>query len=559
MSLRTDNVQRLRSETFDVIVVGGGINGAAAAAALSAAGARVALIDKRDFANQASSNSSNLIWGGIKYLESHEYGLVNKLCRARNRLLRGCPAMVQEIRFLATTERGFRKPTWLIQLGAWFYWLMGRFATRVPDALTVAEIAARESLINLDDAEGGVEYSDCYLPDGDARFVWHFVRLCLSHGGAVANYVESVDARHRDENWVLDAVDHLTNVSFRIRGKVLINACGPELDAYNARLEQPTRNTHAFSRGAHLIVPRLTEVKRVLTFFASDGRLFFVTPVGSRSCIGTTDTRMDAPVAEITDEDRQFLLDNANELLALDQPLTAADIIAERCGVRPLVVENNGGSDDWLQMSRRHVLEVDRLARHISVFGGKLTDCINIGEELVNRVRSLGVVLRMPPRRWFAEPGRDEKAEYLAYAEHSGLDALTDAAAAEPLTERLWRRYGRDALSIARMLERQPGAARVLFYGSDFTLGELLYASSQEMVTNLDDLLRRRSDLAMTIAADKLEDSELLQRINQTFFDNPPDYQWQEYYHVLVRLCQGIGAINVVTKLPNEPRGPAAA
>ena len=101
--LRKSNIQKLPEKTFDVLIIGGGINGAVSAAALAAKGAKVALIDKGDFAGFTSSNSSNLAWGGIKYLESHEYGLVNKLCKSRNHLMRSYPSTVKEIRFFTNS------------------------------------------------------------------------------------------------------------------------------------------------------------------------------------------------------------------------------------------------------------------------------------------------------------------------------------------------------------------------------------------------------------------------------------------------------------------------
>ena len=131
-SLRQSNINKFSHGVYDVLIVGGGINGAVSAAALAAKGAKVALIDRHDFAGETSSNSSNLAWGGIKYLESFEFGLVNKLCKSRNHLMRHYPSTVKEIRFLTSIQQGFRLPAWLIYLGTLLYWLMGRFATRRP-------------------------------------------------------------------------------------------------------------------------------------------------------------------------------------------------------------------------------------------------------------------------------------------------------------------------------------------------------------------------------------------------------------------------------------------
>jgi glycerol-3-phosphate dehydrogenase len=157
-SLRSANVARLGETVFDVLVVGGGINGAVSAACLAARGAKVALIDKGDFASLTSQESSNLAWGGIKYMESFELGLVRKLCMSRNHLIRSYPSTVQEIRFYAVHTRGFRHGLLKLILGTWLYWLIGNFFTRAPRRLPRATIAREEPIIDLTGSDGGFEY-----------------------------------------------------------------------------------------------------------------------------------------------------------------------------------------------------------------------------------------------------------------------------------------------------------------------------------------------------------------------------------------------------------------
>jgi glycerol-3-phosphate dehydrogenase len=186
MSLRSSVLHRLETEDFDVLVLGGGINGAVSAACAAARGARVALIDRGDFAGFTSQESSNLAWGGIKYLETYEFGLVRKLCVSRNRLLRAFPSTVQELRFFVTLARGFRHGRLTLLLGAWLYWILGSFFTRPPRLLSLRTIADDEPVVRTDGAVGGFEYSDAYLHDNDARFVWSFIRGALDHGAAAA-------------------------------------------------------------------------------------------------------------------------------------------------------------------------------------------------------------------------------------------------------------------------------------------------------------------------------------------------------------------------------------
>ena len=188
VSLRDSNLEKLGEHAYDVLIVGGGINGAVAAAALAGSGVRVALIERGDFAGGVSSNSSNLAWGGIKYLESHEYLLVDKLCKSRNRLMRAYPSTVKEIRFLTTIANGFRFPPFFVYLGSLLYWIMGRFATRAPRYLSAGSLERCEPVIDTREAAGGLEYSDCYLYDNDARFVFNFIRKSLNYGCIAENY-----------------------------------------------------------------------------------------------------------------------------------------------------------------------------------------------------------------------------------------------------------------------------------------------------------------------------------------------------------------------------------
>ncbi|MFG0319880.1 MAG: glycerol-3-phosphate dehydrogenase/oxidase, partial [Planctomycetota bacterium JB042] len=399
--------ERLEASTFDVLVVGAGIAGAASAAALSAAGASVALVDRADFGAGTSQESSNLIWGGLKYLENGEVGLVSRLCAARNRLLEAFPTGVREIRFVAAVDRtatGFTRSALALLAGGWAYWLFGRGRTKVPRWLGEERLGARAPMLVRGRFKGALEYSDAVLADHDARFVFSFVREAARRGAIVRNYLEVAGARRDGDRWSVDAVDRDGGATRTIRARVLVNAAGPHVDALNAAVGVSTRTRLVFSKGIHLIVDRIAPDDRVLAFFDERDRPFFVIPLGGRSAIGTTDTSVESPTRTVTEDDRRFLLDHVNARLDLAAPLTEADVIAERCGVRALAVRGTPApGESWLALSRKHVLEIDRERAHLSIFGGKLTDCLHVGEEVVDAVRSLGVAVR-PPGRWFGEP-----------------------------------------------------------------------------------------------------------------------------------------------------------
>ncbi|MDI5891382.1 glycerol-3-phosphate dehydrogenase/oxidase [Halomonas rhizosphaerae] len=535
MQLRENNIRKLPDQFFDALVIGGGINGASAAAALSGKGARVALIDRGDFAGSTSMHSSNLVWGGIKYMESGDFKLVRKLCKSRNHLIRSYPSTVQEIRFLTTINKGFRHHPLYPWAGTWLYWLMGSAFTRRPNFLRPAGIKAREPIINTRNAQGGFEYSDAYLHDNDARFVFNFVRGALDFGTVAANYVESLGARREGDLWVTSVRDRTDDRTFEIRSKVLINAAGPWVDQHNNLSGQQTDHHHVFSKGIHLIVPRLTDSKRVLAFFADDGRLFFVIPMGPRTCIGTTDTRVEKPEVGATEEDIRFVLDNINTRLELQTPLGKEDIIATRCGVRPLAVKPSGGGDrDFLNLSRKHAIDIDDERRHLSIFGGKLTDCLNVGEEVVEEVRRLGVEIPYPDVRWYGEPDPSVREAFMHQARLMDLDAMTSAEASEPLSTRLWRRYGAQALEMLEDIRQDPRQGEVLIEGTEYLRCELKLARRREMVTKLEDFLRRRAKVSLVVPEQSIRNSPGLREACDILFDDQAEARLKEYLETAI-------------------------
>jgi alpha-glycerophosphate oxidase/glycerol-3-phosphate dehydrogenase len=534
VSLRKSNLEKLKSLEFDVLIVGGGINGAVSAASLAARGVRVALIDKGDFASGVSSNSSNLAWGGIKYLESHEYLLVNKLCKSRNHLMKQYPSTVKEIRFFTTIQRGFRFWPSFVFLGTIVYWLMGRCVTRPPRYVSAKAMEKAEPVINTSQASGGFEYSDCYLYDNDARFVFNFIRASLNYGCIAANYVESVAAKRENGQWLTTARDEVSGEAITIRSTTLINACGPYVDQVNQMTGEQTQYHHLFSKGVHLIVDRITDNLRVLTFFASDGRLFFLIPMGPKTCIGTTDTQVDSPVVSVSDEDRDFILSNANTVLDLEKPLTRADIIAERVGVRPLARKGKGGVADWVELSRKHEIEVNKEDKYLSIFGGKLTDCLNVGNEVADKIARFGVSVPYPEKKWYGEPGEELREQFMLQAQLMHLDALTDESSSEPLSQRFWRRYGEAAFGLLERIREDVSRADLLIKTSEYTRCEIELAARREMIVKLEDFMRRRSKIELVVRRDEILLAPGLREASEILFGDAAEERLQEYingYH----------------------------
>ena len=528
MQSREDQVAQLAGKTFDVLVIGGGINGAATAAALSAHGLSVAIVDARDFAGFTSQSSSGLIWGGIKYLETQEFLLVRRLCRQRNELIRAYPSSIRETRFLASLYRTGRLSRWVLWLGAWLYWLLGSGATAPPRFFSARQIAKVEPALSASSFVGGVEYSDAILADGDARFIFNLLDTATDRGCVAVNYLEVVKLQFHanNNNWEVRLDDIAAGGEYTLNARILVNAAGPFVDDINRMAGVTTRHRHVFSKGIHLVVPRLSHSGRALAFFADDGRPFFVIPTRDRSSIGTTDTKVDWPISEVTEKDRQFVLDNINHALSGSDLLTRKDIIAERCGVRPLAVERKVDQTmDFLKLSRRYVVEVDH-HRMVSIFGGKLTDFLSVGREITKKVLVLCDRSPVLKSDWFGEAGSEERNIFLHRA--AGVFEIGDPGFA--IAERLWRYYGNQASNILDAVESDASLGKFVLQGFGITRAELEFVRTTQMVVSLDDYLRRRTLLAQTVPEEELANLSGMMEVCRILFGKNAEACLEEYF-----------------------------
>lgn len=499
----------LSSERFDVAVVGGGINGAVSAAALSASGYKVLLIDKQDFGAETSSQSSNLIWGGIKYLQTYEFPLVFKLCLARFRLMRNYPSRVRSIGFLASLGPTAPFGKFLGTIGTLVYWAIGLFTTPPPKTSGIKETLELEPSLSREQLSGSVIYFDGMLPDNDSRFVWDFVNTANGLGATSLNYVELASAEKIEDGFKLSLQDKITSERHFVTAKVVVNAAGPHVKTINDLLSVMTKKSLLYSKGIHLVVRQLTDNNKVLAFWDEQGRLFYVIPMHDRSVIGTTDTRVTDPSEGVSDEDRQFVLRQINKCLDLKEPLTTADIISERCGVRVLVTTNSekAANQDWHKLSRKHFVESNQDGV-ISIMGGKFTDCLNVGEEILEEVKRF---IPAPRRaeKWIGE----DPIEGLDPLKKEAIATLGRSAKTEEMAIQLWRRHGQNANEILGLMANSPGDQDEVFEGLAISFAEVKYILKNESIRTPRDLLRRRLPLAMVRSQKQIQENFRLQEL----------------------------------------------
>jgi glycerol-3-phosphate dehydrogenase len=353
------------------------------------------------------------------------------------------------------------------------------------------------------DIVGGVEYSDATLTDGDARFVFNLIDSATQGGCVAVNYLAVKGLQFgKDNDWTVKLFDGVKRQALSLKARVLVNAAGPFADSINQLAGVRTRHRHVYSKGIHLVVKRVSQGSRVLSFFADDGRPLFVIPTGDRSSLGTTDTPVDQPDTHVTERDRRFVLDNINRALGTPGKFTPADVISERCGVRALAVSGVvDEGQDFLQLSRRHTVEVDRAHGMVTIFGGKLTSCLSVGRKIKTHVLALLDRMNEGQREdGFGESGTRARDEFLRCATRIfEADAhLVDVA------KRLWRYYGEGANQILAAIQLDPSRAAFILPEYGVTRAELEFVQATQMVVTLDDYLRRRTLLAVTTRKEDL-------------------------------------------------------
>jgi glycerol-3-phosphate dehydrogenase len=475
------------------------------------------------------------VWGGFKYLEHYELPLVFGLCRSRNRLMKAYPDNIKEIGFLAALDRTAPYHPWFAGLGAAVYWAIGLFGTKPPKVFDAERVKLEEPAIDATSLRGGVQYQDAYLVDNDSRFVFSFVRSAIEAGACVANYVESVSAERVGDRWVARLRNVDNGEEFTTSGRAIVNAAGPFVDQINREWGLESDHRIVYSKGIHLVVRRLTSSKhdRVLAFFDDTQRLFYVIPMGRRSVIGTTDTRVDTPFTVVDTDDREFLLAQINARLELENPLTVADIIAERSGVRPLVVKREGGDEkdvDWTSLSRKHEIERDDDLNVVTIFGGKLTDCLNVGEEVASEIERLGIPLEKDLENWYGEPAKATRSEFFRQAKLMKLDRLRTKPDTEPLSDRLWRRYGRRAFDLLEGIRADPAMGEDIMGSADYLRVELHNAAEHEMIVKLDDFMRRRSKIDLVVSDEEIRNSPGLREVAEILFGAESERRLVEYF-----------------------------
>ncbi len=491
---RRHALERFAAETFDVLVIGGGVTGCGIALDAASRGLTVALVEKRDFGAGTSSRSSKLIHGGLRYLENLDLALVREALHERRLLLEKiAPHLVHATPFLFPLKRAVFDRFYM-GAGLALYDTLAGLHPAVPRHrhLTRSSCLRHVPALRADAFSGGIRYYDAQMDD--SRFLVAVLRTALDHGAVAAAGVRVTRVLREGERVVGARVaDMESGREVDVCARVVVSATGvwtSEIESL-AGVERPGFTVRP-SKGIHLVVPRACIESDYALILPTPKSVLFVLPWNGHWIIGTTDTDwthdLDHPAANTHDID--YLLEQVNTVLA--QPLTRDDVVGVYSGLRPLV---SAGGKDTTKVSRNHEVRRDAPG-FVSVAGGKYTTYRVMASDTVD---AAACELPFP-----VEASRTADVPLIGavglsvtrsrVAAHPGAAALTPAQ-----RERLVQRWGSIALEVLELVAADRGLAAPLPGAPEYLSVEAVYAASHEGALHVDDFLTRRTHISFEL------------------------------------------------------------
>ncbi len=501
------------SNVFDLVIIGGGINGAGIAADAAGRGLSVYLCEQNDFASATSSASSKLIHGGLRYLEHYEFRLVNEALKEREVLLSNAPHLVKPMRFILP-HRPHLRPAWMIRMGLFMYDQLGKRETLAGSHKVIFD---QNSPLKAN-IKQGFEYSDCAVDD--ARLVISNLLSAKDNGASLNNQTRCIEAKQMNGLWHLVMQDTNNYKEFKVTAKSLVNAAGPWVANF---IKQQTKTTSPYGvrliKGSHIVVPRLHKMDKAFILQNEDNRVVFVIPyLNDFSLIGTTDVEYQGKPGDvkISTEESHYLLKIAND--HFKHQLTNDDIKWNFSGVRPLCDDE---SNNPAAITRDYTLALDdsQSAPLLSIFGGKITTYRKLAEAALKKLQPYHTNMRAPWTRDSALPGGDFTHGIKQF--HTQLQKQYPWINEKTL-QRYCDAYGtrceiflNEINSIAHMGEH---------FGHGLYALEVDYLLKEEWVIHTEDLLWRRSKLGLFLNNEQTEklqyyiNGKLHQKINEASY-----------------------------------------
>lgn len=482
---------------FDVIVVGGGINGAGIARDAVGRGLRVALLEQDDLGAATSSASTKLIHGGLRYLEHYEFRLVRESLLERERLMRLAPHLIHPLRFVVPHLPGAR-PSWLIRLGLFLYDRLGGRSV-LPKSTHVD--LRREPFHGAlrPEIQRGFAYSDCRVDD--SRLTLINAIDAAERGASVLTRTRCVAARSERGLWRVQCTDVQSGRAFELAGRCLVNAAGPWVEALLHAADVRTRTRIRLVKGSHIVVPKLYDGDHAFLMQNADRRIVFAIPYETHyTLIGTTDVPFTGDPARpaISSDEIVYLCEMAHRYFS--RPIEPADVRWTYSGVRPLVDDASANASEVTRDYRLEFATTPSGAGVLSVFGGKITTYRTLAQAAVDKLAPLFPQARGAWTATAALPGGDlgneSYEQYLHEAQRRWHYIPPD------VVTRLVNAHGSridDVLGSATRLEDLGE-----HFGAGLTEAEISYFIDKEWARTAEDILWRRTKLGLHLSPSQI-------------------------------------------------------
>ena len=471
---------------YDLLIIGGGINGAGIAADASGRGLKVLLCEQNDLASATSSNSSKLIHGGLRYLENYQFRLVREALREREVLLKKAPHIMWPLSFRLPHQAHLRSP-WMIRMGLFIY---DHLAWRNTLPASKAIEFNSDSVLNSSITQG-FEYADGWVDD--ARLVILNAQAAHNLGATIATRTRCIKATRNANYWNVILEQQASKQHLNIKAKSVVNAAGPWVASlFEDVFTQPTPHTVRLVKGSHIVVPRVHSQPVAYILQNEDNRIVFVIPYEQDySLIGTTDEDYSGDIADvkISEQEIEYLISITNHYFK--KPISEADIVHTFSGVRPLLDDK---STDAQAVTRDYKLILNNEADHaplLSVFGGKITTYRKLAENAVNKLAPFYPKMSGSWTKDTPLPGGDfsNQAHLIAQLESSypwlPIDTL----------KRMARSYG--TLSYQLLGNSQAIGDLGYHFGHGLYAKEVDYLVNHEWAKSSADILWRRTKLGL--------------------------------------------------------------
>jgi len=505
MGQRQAHLSRVKNQSFDLLVIGGGITGTGVARDAARRGLRVALLERADLASGTSSRSSKLVHGGLRYLEQYEFGLVFESVSERRVLMDIAPHLVKPLAFVFPVYESFGRAA-LIDIGMWLYDGLSLFRSpKIHKRLSKKGTAKVEPCLTTHELKSAELYYDCATDD--SRLTLETALDAMRAGAQVVTWCPVVGFLHDERGRALGVKvhDQLGGGHFEVRAGAIVNATGPWTDGLRGLALGSTATARPRLRptkGVHIVVDhaKLPVEHAVVMIHPEDERVLFAIPWGERTYLGTTDTDWDGDPALVAADlaDVDYLI-QASAHFFPDNPLHYEDVTATWAGLRPLI--NQEGVRES-EISREHQVDVEPDGM-VTVAGGKLTTYRRMAAEVVDKALD---VLRMagweidPPRH--ADTAREPLPGAVGWPkddDDSQLVADIISASGELFAEDTARylagSHGMLGMDVAVLAAARPDLAARLVPGRPEVLACVEWAVTRELAATVDDVLQRRLPL----------------------------------------------------------------